>query len=478
MRYSLLKTFNEIYILNLHGSTLKKERTPQGSKDENVFDIQPGVAIAILIKLRQSESRMVYYSDCWGLRKEKYDWLRKNSVGTTNWKKLTPSSPYYFFVPKEEKGFKKYQKFSKITDIFQVYSVGVVTARDNFVIDFSKQSLEARIRIFRDCQEGDDLIKEVYKLKDKPTFNWYISKACRKLQELENWEEYFTKILYRPFDERWIYYHSSVIERTRENVMKHMLKPNLSLSLTKRHPADDLYNDVFVSNQLTEGHLLSGALGITYALPLYLYSGNENKHQQISLLHHEQQTTGSKKPNIDQKLMDVLRSTFGKIPTPEEIFYYIYAILYSKIYRQKYQEFLKIDFPRISFTKDYKLFQNFGELGKRLVELHLIRSPELNIPIAKFCGKNGSRVEKRKYREVEKRVYINNSQYFEGVTPEVWHYYIGGYQVLDKWLKDRRGRTLSSEEIKLYCKIVTTLSKTIELQKKIDELYPDVEKKY
>jgi predicted helicase len=162
--------------------------------------------------------------------------------------------------------------------------------------------------------------------------------------------------------------------------------------------------------------------------------------------------------------------------TPEEIFYYIYAILYSDIYRNKYQEFLKIDFPRIPFTEKIKLFQRLSELGKQIVNLHLLNSPELNNPIAKYYGEDSNTVEKPEYKESENNVYINNHQYFGGIKPEVWNYYIGGYHVLNKWLKDRRGRALSSEDIKHYCKIVTAISKTIIIQNKIDEIYPEIER--
>ncbi|HEX7456320.1 MAG TPA: type ISP restriction/modification enzyme [Candidatus Nanoarchaeia archaeon] len=472
MRYSLLKTFDEIYILNLHGSALKKEKTPEGGKDENVFDIQAGVSISIFVKKPKSNEKKVFYSDLWGLRGDidqpgtKYYFLHKNDIRSTIRQTITPNKPYYFFVPKEEKGFEQYQNFLKVTDVFPVNSVGVVTARDEFVIDFDRQPLETKIRIFRDSNEDDEFVKQAYDLEDKPTVRWYAAEARRKLRELKNWEEYFTKILYRPFDERWIYYHSSVVERTRENVMKHMLKPNLALIVNRTVKAENL-DHFFVTEGVNDLHIFETANASAYTFPLYLYNNSE---KQSTLF--DSGNVGVKSPNINRQILNSL----GK--KPEEIFYYIYAVLYSNTYRQKYQEFLKIDFPRIPFTKDYKLFQELAELGKKLVDLHLLKSLELNNPLSKFYGSNGNRVEKREYDARQKRVYINSSQYFEGIDPEVWNYYIGGYQVLDKWLKDRKDHTLSSEDIKHYCKVVTVLSKTIELQKKIDELYPEVEKDF
>ncbi len=160
--------------------------------------------------------------------------------------------------------------------------------------------------------------------------------------------------------------------------------------------------------------------------------------------------------------------------TPEQIFYYIYAILYSNTYRAKYAEFLKIDFPRVPFTKDYKLFTNMAGYGEKLVDLHLLKTSEIDTSVAKFQGKGNDRVEKVKYEKG--RLSINNNQYFEGIAPDVWQYRIGGYQVLDKWLKDKKDRELSLDDIKHYCRITTALQKTIEIQKAIDDIYLKVEK--
>ena len=182
----------------------------------------------------------------------------------------------------------------------------------------------------------------------------------------------------------------------------------------------------------------------------------------------------AKKPNISPALIEQLTKNFKKASSPEQIFYYIYAVLYSNTYRTKYAEFLKTDFPRIPFTRDYKLFIRMGEHGKGLADLHLLKSPELDSPIAKLQGKGDYKVEKVKYEK--ECVYINDDQCFEGVKPEVWQYQVGGYQVCDKWLKDRKGRLLSLDEIKNYCKIVTALQKTIEIQKAIDHIYPEIEK--
>lgn len=473
MRNSILKTFNEIYILNLHGSTLKKEKTPDGGKDENVFDIQPGVAITIAIKQPGAEVKSVHYTDRWGLREEKYEWLDTNDVDLTKWQVIKPASPWYFLVPRDERGSGEYQKFWKIPDIFPVNSTGVLTGRDDFAIDFDRKQLEQRIRIFRDSWDPDDFIKNAYKLKDKPNYKWFVSKSREQLRALKNWEENIMKILYRPFDERWIYYHPAVIFWPRPEVMRHMLQPNLGLLLAKRVEVGEFHHASCTAS-ITDHHTLS-LKETNYLFPLYLYHAGTDQ-EQASLLAPQAKSVAAREPNISPKCYELLERAYKKQPAPEEIFFYIYAVLYAPTYRERYQEFLKIDFPRVPFTGDYKLFQKLAELGKELVDLHLLKSPELDTPIAKFHGEGGAVVGKRRYDATTKRVYINNTQYFEGIELEIQEYMIGGYQVLDKWLKDRKDRRLSAEDIKHYCCIATALTKTIEIQKEVDKLYPSIEK--
>ena len=216
----------------------------------------------------------------------------------------------------------------------------------------------------------------------------------------------------------------------------------------------------------------------SYLFPLYLYQEKEKPKKRslgsTMMLFEPKEEYGVKKPNISQALVEQLAKEFKKQPTPEQIFHYIYAVLYSNTYRTKYAEFLKIDFPRVPFTSDYKLFVKMGQYGERLIELHLLKSSELDKPIARFQGKGNNKVEKLRYEK--EKLYINSDQYFEGIAPELWEYQIGGYQVLEKWLKDRKDRTLSLEETKHYCQIVTVLKKTIELQEDVDDIYPEVEK--
>ncbi|MEW6213725.1 MAG: type ISP restriction/modification enzyme, partial [Nitrospirota bacterium] len=485
MRQSLMNSFNEIYVLDLHGNSLKKERCPDGSKDENVFDIQQGVAIAFFIKRRpelvegkkgEKKGCKIHHSEVWGLHEKKYDWLLKNDIKTTKWQKLSPKSEFYLFIPMEEKLLKVYEKYSKITDIFPVNSVGIVTARDNFVIDFDREALKRRFRMFRDEKMPDELIRQTFNLKDK--LNWKLTYAREKVRKDEDWKDSITQILYRPFDIRWIFYHESVIERARREVMQHMMHDNLGL-ITNRQVNSEFRHALCSSMIINDCTVSLETRERSYLFPLYLYQKKSNPHKKhpfgsVMMLLELQADYGTKKPNLSPIIIEQLTTCFKKTLSPEEIFYYIYAALYSNIYRTKYAEFLKMDFPRISFTKDYKLFRKMAEYGERLVDFHILKSIELDPPIAKFQGKGDNKVDKLRYEEG--KLFINNKQYFEGIEPIVWEYQIGGYQVCEKWLKDRKGRRLSLDDIKHYCKVVTALERTIKIQKEIDEIYPEVEK--
>ena len=472
MRQSLMNSFNDIYILDLHGNSLKKERCPDGSKDENVFDIRQGTAIALFVKEKDMISkndRILHHSELWGLRKKKYDWLLKNDITTTKWKRLSPKSEFYFFIPRDERLLESYEKSPKVTDIFPINSVGIVTARDKFVIDTDRKALERRIRMFCDKKVPDELIQDPFKLKDKS--NWNLKVARERVRNDKDWENSITKILYRPFDIKWIFYHDDLIERSRKKVMRHMMQENLSLCFMRQVSLEGGYTHCLISQHMVDNRTFLSSKGIIQQAPLYIYPDPDKK----DLFSHIEEAKG-KQPNISKKVFSALSKAYKKEPTPEEVFYYIYAVLYSNAYRTKYSEFLRVDFPRVPFTKEHKLFEEMGEYGKRLVDLHLLQSSELDPPVARFQGKGNNKVEKVKYNEKEARIYINQDQYFEGVAQEIWEYRIGGYQVCNKWLKDRKGGTLSLEDIKRYCKVATAIQRTIKVQRNIDAIYSEVEK--
>jgi predicted helicase len=272
----------------------------------------------------------------------------------------------------------------------------------------------------------------------------------------------------------------------RPEVMQHMLAgENLALIAPRQHK-DEF--GAFVTTKIGT-HKSVAAYDINYYFPLYLYPEPEQPKKNkggggryVSMMLFEpKQLYGERQPNLAAVVVDALAAAYGKAATPEAIFHYVYAVLYTPAYRTKYAEFLKMDFPRIPFTADAKLFKKLSALGERLVALHLLKSPDLNPPSCRFEGDGDNRVEKQRqtglrYADDEERVYINAAQYFAPVSAELWAYQIGGYQVCEKWLKDRRERRLELDDIIAYCRIVTALGRTMELQQQIDGLYAEVEK--
>jgi hypothetical protein len=480
MRQSLMQSFDEIYLLDLHGNSLKKEKCPDGSKDDNVFDIRQGVAVALFVK-KSGLKKKISHADIWGVRNSKYEWLNKNDVKTTKWKKINPRSEFYLFIPRDEGLLKQYDAYPKITDIFPINSVGIVTSRDGFVIDNDKEALKRRIRMFRDEKMPDEIIRQTFKLHDTSKFK--LKDAREAIRKDDDWEQAITKILYRPFDEQWIFYNDAVIERSRKEIMRHMMHDNLGI-ITVRQVAEGDFNHGFITKNITESRITLSNKGIAYLFPLYLYQSQKQQEKKKSksrftfgrsfMLFEPEAEYLVRKPNLSAVLLSELSKTLKKELSPEQIFYYIYAVLYSNTYRAKYAEFLKMDFPRIPFTRDYKLMSKLAGYGERLAALHLLESHDVDKAPIKFNGKGDNRVEKLKYEQ--ERLYINKEQYFEGVASDVWQYCIGGYQVCEKWLKDRKGKPLGLDDIKHYLKVLSAIEKTLKIQDEIDNIYRQVEK--
>ncbi len=470
MRKKLLESFNVIFVLNLHGDSRIGEKAPGDSKDENVFDIQQGVSIVLFIKKeKRGDTCKVFYHDVYGLRENKYTYLDESDFHTTEWNELKPTEPYYFFIQKDFSQQSIYDQFVQITEIFMKYGSGVKTNRDHFLTDFDKTILQRRIQAMRDDKLDDVLFNEAYHLKNGEY--WNTARERNKVRDNENWKNQFYPYSNRPFDIRWIYYQPNLIEigrggASKEIMQNFILGGNVGLCVTRRL-RDPRWHHVNVTEFVTNKDLLS-SLDNCYVFPLYIYTSKEKK----GLFHSEGDT---KELNIKLDILELLSKAYKKEIAAEEILNYIYAVLYSETYRTKYDDFLKIDFPKIPFTVSYSLFKKMSVYGNKLVDFHVLKSSELDRPLAKFQGKGESRVEKLIFDEKMKQVYINKTQFFEGVSQDVWCYQIGGYQVCDKWLKDRKDRILSIEEIQTYCRIVTAIQKTIEIQKSIDEIYEDVE---
>ena len=462
MRQSLMRTFDDIYILDLHGNSRKKETGPDGSLDQNVFDIRQGVAIAFFVKRdrKKEHDAQVYYAGLYGTRESKYNWLDEHEHGSTEWQQINPASPFYLFAPRDEALEAGYFRSISISEVFPINNVGIVTARDRLTIRWSAEETWGIIRAF--SQMDPELAKQGYEL-GKDTEAWNVSSAQKDLLDSGPTCEKVVPILYRPFDVRYTY-SNGFISRPGARIMDHMLAgENLALCVGRQGHVVGAgeWNLIYCSQRIEDFNLFYRGGNVNF--PLYLYL-----------------TATDRRPNLNSKLIAALTEAHGRAPSPEEIFHYIYAILHAPTYREEYAEFLRIDFPRVPFTKDEALFANLAALGTRLADLHLLKSPELDPPTCRFEGEGNSVVARTKaqgfrYDAEEQHMYINKTQKFGPVTPEVYEYHIGGYQVCAKWLKDRKERPLEIDDIRTYCRMVTAIGITLTIRQELDTVYADVE---
>lgn len=479
MRRHLMQTFDEIYVLDLHGNKKRKEVSPDGSPDENIFDIQQGVAVAFFVKTSRlpSEEAKVYHAERWGTRAHKYEWLRSNGFESTPWQKVNAGPPFYLFCPRDEAGEQRYISFPSVSDIFVKYSVGIATARDRLTIHFTPDELWETVQRF--LRLDPEEARERFRLGDDAR-DWTVALARQDLEDTGPDRCRIARLLYRPFDIRYTYYTGRSRGfhcMPRPEVMNHMLTgPNLALITPRRVEQSGEWRHAFVTRELSDHVAVSLKTNDTH-FPLYLYP-SPGQQAQFEEWEPSPQTMV---PNLNPKLRRVLRRAYGKAPSPEELFGYIYAVLYAPMYRKTYGEFLRRDFPRVPFPADAEIFREMSALGQRLVALHLLESDEPRLPAVRFEGVGDARVgerdeEKVRYDAERQRVYVNGTQYFEPVSPDVWDYHVGGYQVCKRWLTDRRGRVLSLDEVRTYSRMVAALARTIEIQGAIDTLYETVQR--
>ena len=438
MRWNLLKTFDKIYTIDLHGNSKKKETCPDGSKDENVFDIMQGVSINLFIKTgkkAKDELGKVYHKDLYGLRQNKYDFLDMATLSTAGYEEIRPKEPMYFFVPKDFELQEEYDKGFKIDELFKVSSVSVVTANDSILVDINENNLMKKVN-------------EAY------------GNADRSFIERYN---------YRPFDDRFIYYDVQKIERPRETTMQHMRKLNIAI-LTCRQLAGNEWFHVSIADGIVDDCRVSSKTKERgYVFPLYLYKENMGSEEQIVNFYKDLYERIAKGLNYLPCYDDNVRvdptSEYNGVLYPQDLFDYIYAVLHSPSYRERYKEFLKIDFPRIPYPTDWEKFRDLAEYGEELRQLHLMEdlphSTGVSFPI-------GGTLQVDCYRWEQNRVYINSEQYFEGVPESAWNFYIGGYQPAQKWLKDRKGLMLSFEDVRHYQRIIYVLQQTEHIMQEID----------
>jgi predicted helicase len=443
MRWNLLKTYDKIYTIDLHGNSKKKETAPDGGVDINVFDIQQGVSINIFVKTgkkKPNELGKVFHFDLYGKREMKYDFLTKNSVSSIDYKELPNIAPNYFFINKDFVEQKNYNKGISIYELFILNNVGIATANDAVLINFSKADLIKNVESFYSIAANSNVIQ---------------------------------KLSYRLFDNRFIYYDTKIVERAREKIMFNFLQgKNIGLALCKQFKTGKNYVHTFISNKIIESSYVSNRTSeITSTFPLYLYPDSKGK-QTIEL--STERTPNLNKDIIKQIAEDLdLTFTNEKEETentfaPIDILDYIYAVLHSPIYREKYKEFLKIDFPRVPYPKDKNTFWQLVKLGGDIRQIHLLESPTVEKYITQYPIDGDNVVGKTKYQDG--KVFINDTQYFDNVPQIAWDFYIGGYQPAQKWLKDRKERKLEFDDILHYQKIIVALAETDRIMKEVNKI--------
>ncbi|EAI8976124.1 DNA methyltransferase [Campylobacter jejuni] len=436
MRYSLMQSFDKIYILNLHGDTRKKEKAPDGSKDDNVFDIMQGVSINIFIKQNsKAKNTNIYYHDLYGKRKDKYEFLYENDLNSIKWTLVKNNEPFYLFLPQNNDLLEEYNKGISVKDIFMLSSVGIASSKDAILISTNNKKLEQQV------------------------YNFY--------NEFD--KKYIKEIAYKPFDTQKIYYDIKKVERPRIDIMEHFLGyENIGLIYDRGTNLKEISN-LFISSKVIDKHLVGAN---SYVSPLYLYPTTRSKKflKKENPNFNEENFT-SKIENFKESFRTFIDELYKEKFSPEDILGYIYAVLFHKIYREKYLDFLKIDFPKIPFTKDKNTFKNLSKLGLKLVNLHLLKNDELDFDVGEALFKDiknkNFKIQKIKYNKDVKELFINESLYFNKVSPEIYEFKIGGYAVLDKYLKSHKEEDIDHKHFTL---IIQTLDETLKIQDEISKI--------
>jgi len=448
-----MRSFEQIYVLDLHGNAKKKERAPDGSKDENVFDIEQGVAISVFVK-RPGLERGVWRGDLRGKRLEKYKAVAERRLKDVDFVAVEPVSPQYLYHQQNAEVKAEYDKGIPVPNIFPVNSVGVVTSRDRLAIHFTRQDLLATVRDFASLDPEE--ARRKYALGEDVQ-DWKVAWAQEDVRAAGPSDKYAVPILYRPFDIRWTYYtgkSSGFLVRPRQATMRNMLGGTNVGLITSRLTKGETFQHAQVTTDICEVICMSAKTSNNgFLFPLYLYREPDGRSE-----------------NLSADFRSFIDTLYDHHYTPEEILGYIYAVLHVPSYRGRYAEFLRIDFPRIPFPKKANDFDRLSELGWELVQAHLLRElPRKGL--AKYHGKGDHTVEGARYVPKEAATWINETQCFKPVPEDVWNFHIGGYQVLDKYLKSRKGRKLSLDELNHIGAVADSLAFTIEQMAKIDKAY-------
>jgi predicted helicase len=456
MRASLLKTFDQIRILNLHGNYKKQRKNKSGGKDENVFDVTLGICITFFIK-NAKLPKGVFYEEILGSRDEKYRYLLDNSLKNTSFKELKPDQKTYRFVPFQESN--KYNSFYDLRDIFQIYNSGIKTGRDAVSIGFEKSELLARLNDLAHLPLEE--ARKKYNV-GKDQRDWKLQLVQKDIKTHQPYP--IRNMTYRPFDQRYIGYtgHKGLVARPSYSVMQHMLllKDNVGI-MTQRRNILKKSKHPFIT-QILSALNTSSAYDGSFLFPLYLYNKTS--------LSNEDEKVENFKPEFRKYINNLYQHFYA----PEDIMGYIYGVMYSPFYNEKYKDSLSEEFARIPFVKSRRLFEEMSELGGQLIQVHL----EKEVPsygLGNFVSEGTGKVEKVFYDEGAEKLWINATQGFEKVPRSLIDFQIGSYPVVLKYLKSRKHRILTLEEISHVENVINILAFTLQQMEKIDEITPKID---
>lgn len=464
MRHHLMKSFDQIYVLDLHGSSKKKELSPDGTPDKNVFDIQQGVAIIIATKTKTPSIQIakVRHADFWGTRKTKYDALNAASLSDAIFTDVTPKKAPWLFRKSDWKLRETYYEHPGIQDWFSPNgrpAPGIVTTHDQFAISWSEAEMISKVESFLSSESESDA-RSNWRLCSQDQWNY--GRAKSELSD-RKWLSQVQRIAYRPFDVRFTVYNQNVAVHRRERASRHLLNPQNIAILTTKANRDPSFAHALVTDTVPEVIGLSPKTASNaMVFPLYLYPAEDELDQ-------------TRRVNFDDKLYAKLRklATHPEHGEPDEVavFDYIYGVLHAPNYRETFAEFLKIDFPRIPWPQSPDVFWAVREKGEALRRLHLMEDESVGETPFPFLGEGEPVVDKPDFQATRDglgEVWINGDMRFSDVPEIAWGFYIGGYQPARKWLKDRKGRPLSFDDIRHYQKIIKILSETDRIMKEIE----------
>lgn len=487
MRQSLIGTFEHLWLLDLHGNANKKEQSPDGSEDSNVFDIRQGAAI--LLGSASKANAAICHAELWGTRESKYRWLGAHSLAAGESMALQPDSPYYFLEPQNTGNRDEYRTAWKITEIMPAYCAGFVTARDHFVVAFEEGTLLGRIADLADENLSDADIRERYfagrgssKYPDGDTRGWKLPEVRARIQEDSKWRDRIVRCLYRPFDPRPIYWAEWMVDWPRPEMMRHMSEDHALAIATTRSVEVGEFDHVFCS-RLRVGHHTVSLKEVNYMFPLWLEPDDAARQGMLAL-------NTDRQPNFAPPFLRVLADSIGvaqdgryglpRDVEPEAILSYAYALLHSPGYRSRYAEFLKSDFPRVPLPGGRDVFDALATRGAELVSFHLTEAAALDDTPSRYRGPDKPQVGRVAWSDEtvwldartkrDEDAGAQGTAAFDGVPQAVWEFRIGGYQVCHKWLKDRKGRALSNDDVAHYERIVASIAETIRLMQEVDDV--------